>query len=63
MRLAEIPANGFPPGLRARTKFLLTALVAVAYLWWISGSRVVPVDVIFHMSGYVLAVPHWLWLL
>lgn len=55
--------RGKNAGLRARTKFLLTALVAVAYLWWISGSRVVPVDVIFHMSGYVLAVPHWLWLL
>ncbi|HET9096308.1 MAG TPA: phospho-N-acetylmuramoyl-pentapeptide-transferase, partial [Candidatus Baltobacteraceae bacterium] len=55
--------RGKNAGLRARTKFLLTALVAVAYLWVISGSSLVPVDVIFHMSGYVLAVPHWLWML
>lgn len=55
--------RGKNAGLRARTKYLLTALAAVAYLWSISGSGAVPVDVIFHMSGYVLAVPHWLWLL
>jgi len=54
--------RGKNAGLRARTKYLLTALVAVAYLWWISGSGTVPVDVIFHMRGYVLAVPHWLWI-
>jgi phospho-N-acetylmuramoyl-pentapeptide-transferase len=55
--------RGRNAGLRARTKYLLTALAAVVYLWFISGSRTVPVDVIFHMSGYVLAVPHWLWIL
>lgn len=55
--------HGKNAGLRARTKFLLTALAAVLYLWWISASGAVPVGVIFHMSGYVLAVPHWLWLL
>ncbi|HKU66797.1 MAG TPA: phospho-N-acetylmuramoyl-pentapeptide-transferase [Candidatus Baltobacteraceae bacterium] len=55
--------RGKNAGLRARTKYLLTALAAVAYLWWISASGTVPVDVIFHMRGYVLAVPHWLWLL
>ncbi len=55
--------RGKNAGLRARTKFLLTALVAVGYLWWISRSPSVPVDTIFHMSGYVLSVPHWLWLI
>jgi phospho-N-acetylmuramoyl-pentapeptide-transferase len=55
--------RGKNAGLRARTKYLLTALAAVVYLWFISGSSTVPVDVIFHMPGYVLAVPHWLWLL
>lgn len=55
--------RGNNAGLRARTKYLLTALAAVIYLWFISGSRTVPVDVIFHMDGYVLAVPHWLWIL
>lgn len=55
--------RGKNAGLRARTKFLLTALVAVVYLWFISADNRVPVDVIFHMSGYALVVPHWLWLL
>lgn len=55
--------RGKNAGLRARTKLLLTAAVAVVYLWYISGSASVPVDVIFHMSGYALAVPHWLWML
>ena len=55
--------RGKNAGLRARTKYLLTALAAIVYLWWISQSATVPVDVIFHMRGYVLAVPHWLWLL
>ena len=54
--------RGKNAGLRARTKFLLTALLAVVYLWYISASGTVPVDVIFHMHGYVLGVPHWLWL-
>ena len=54
--------RGKNAGLRARTKFLLTALLAVVYLWYISAPGTVPVDVIFHMHGYVLSVPHWLWL-
>lgn len=54
--------RGKNAGLRARTKFLLTALLAVVYLWYISATGTVPVDVIFHMHGYVLSVPHWLWL-
>ena len=55
--------RGKNAGLRARTKYLLTALAAVLYLWWISGSSSVPVDAIFHMRGFALTVPHWLWLL
>jgi phospho-N-acetylmuramoyl-pentapeptide-transferase len=55
--------RGKNAGLRARTKFLLTALVAAIYLWFVSRSGSVPVDVIFHMRGYVLTVPHWLWLI
>lgn len=55
--------RGKNAGLRARTKFLVTALVAVIYLWFISSSATVPVDVIFNMRGFVLAVPHWLWLI
>jgi phospho-N-acetylmuramoyl-pentapeptide-transferase len=55
--------RGKNAGLRPRTKYLLTALAAVAYLWWISRSSTVPVDVIFHMRAYVLTVPHWLWLI
>ena len=54
--------RGKNAGLRARTKFVLTALVAVVYLWYISASASVPADVIFHMRGFVLSVPHWLWL-
>lgn len=55
--------RGKNAGLRARTKYLLTALIAVAYLWRVAQVPGVPADVIFHMSGYFLAVPHWLWLL
>jgi phospho-N-acetylmuramoyl-pentapeptide-transferase len=55
--------RGKNAGLRARTKFLLTALAAVIYLWFIARSASVPVDVIFNMRGYVLHVPHWLWLI
>ena len=55
--------RGKNAGLRARTKYLLTALAAAGYLWWISGSAGVPVDVIFQMSGFTLHAPHWLWLL
>lgn len=55
--------RGKNAGLRARTKFLLTALAAAGYLWWISGYPGVPVDVVFQMSGFTLHAPHWLWLL
>lgn len=54
--------RGKNAGLRARTKYLLTALAAVIYLWYVSGTGAVPVDVLFTMTGYSLIVPHWLWL-
>lgn len=51
-------------GLRARTKFLLTALIAVVFLRAIDGSTsLYPRDVIFTSANTVLLVPHWLWLL
>jgi phospho-N-acetylmuramoyl-pentapeptide-transferase len=51
-------------GLRARTKFLATALVAIVFLRAISDSYAdFPRDVIFHAGTAVIAVPHWLWLL
>jgi phospho-N-acetylmuramoyl-pentapeptide-transferase len=51
-------------GLRARTKFLATALVAIVFLRLIVGSDAIfPRDVIFHAGTYALIVPHWLWLL
>jgi len=55
--------RGKNAGLRARTKFLLTALAAVTYLRFIPATGTVPVEVIFHMSGYALVVPYWLWLI
>ncbi len=51
-------------GLRARTKYLLTALVAVMFLRLIDASTsIFPRDAIFHAGSYALVVPHWLWLL
>jgi phospho-N-acetylmuramoyl-pentapeptide-transferase len=51
-------------GLRARTKFLLTALVASAFLRAISDSMALfPRNVIFHAGTFALVVPYWLWLL
>ncbi len=50
-------------GIRARTKLLLTALVAVWFLRAFSDSTLqVPHDIIFMSGPYVLTVPHWLWL-
>ncbi len=50
-------------GLRARTKFLLTALVAVVFLRALDGSfSFFPRDTLFHAGTYSLIVPHWLWL-
>lgn len=51
-------------GLRARTKFLATALIAVVFLRWIDGSfAFYPRDVLFHAGDFTLTAPHWLWLL
>ncbi|MGZ3498964.1 MAG: phospho-N-acetylmuramoyl-pentapeptide-transferase [Vulcanimicrobiaceae bacterium] len=51
-------------GLRARTKYLATALLAVVFLRAIADSYAIfPRDVIFHTGTYVLSVPHWLWLI
>lgn len=51
-------------GLRARTKFLATALIAVVFLRSIDASvNFFPRDVIFHAGAYSLSAPHWLWLL
>ena len=55
--------RGKNQGLRARTKFLATALVAVVFLRWIYDSYgFFPRDVIFHAGAFALMVPHWLWL-
>jgi phospho-N-acetylmuramoyl-pentapeptide-transferase len=51
-------------GLRARTKYLATALIAVMFLNAIAASyKIFPRDVLFHAGTYALVVPHWLWLL
>jgi len=51
-------------GLRARTKLLATALVAVIFLRTIDASlNFFPRDVLFHAGRYSLVAPHWLWLL
>jgi phospho-N-acetylmuramoyl-pentapeptide-transferase len=51
-------------GLRARTKYLATALVAITFLNLVSYSYAIfPRDVIFHTGTFALTVPHWLWLL
>jgi phospho-N-acetylmuramoyl-pentapeptide-transferase len=51
-------------GLRARTKLLATALVAVIFLRTIDASSAFyPRDVLFAAGSYALVAPHWLWLL
>ena len=55
--------KGRNQGLRARTKFLATALVAIVFLRALGDSSdVFPRDVLFHAGTYVLVAPHWLWL-
>lgn len=62
--------NGKNRGLRARTKFLFTALVAVMFLRLASaadfhvsmGALLFPQDTLFHAGSFALHVPHWLWL-
>ena len=56
--------RGRNQGLRASTKLLASALVAIVFLRWIDASTAIyPRDVIFHAYSYALAVPHWLWLI
>jgi phospho-N-acetylmuramoyl-pentapeptide-transferase len=56
--------QGKNQGLRARTKFLATALIAIIFLRLATMSNgFFPLDVVFHAGAYVLAVPHWLWLI
>ncbi|MDQ2680795.1 MAG: phospho-N-acetylmuramoyl-pentapeptide-transferase [Candidatus Eremiobacteraeota bacterium] len=57
-------ARGKNLGLRARTKFLATALIGIMFLRWINDSTVIfPRDVIFAMGSYQMVVPHWAWLI
>jgi phospho-N-acetylmuramoyl-pentapeptide-transferase len=49
-------------GLRARTKYLATALIAIIFLR-IIASGPAPVDLIGSFFGTPLVAPHWLWLL
>lgn len=50
-------------GLRGRTKFLATALVAIMFLRLADASYVpYPRDVLFHAGSFALSGPHWLWL-
>jgi phospho-N-acetylmuramoyl-pentapeptide-transferase len=55
--------HGSNRGLRARTKLLATALVAVIFLRVLDASpEFYPRDVLFVAGAYALVVPHWLWL-
>ncbi|MBV8245786.1 MAG: phospho-N-acetylmuramoyl-pentapeptide-transferase [Candidatus Eremiobacteraeota bacterium] len=57
-------SKGTNRGLRARTKLLLSALVAVTFLNLADRSYALfPRDVLFHTAAYSLVAPHWLWLL
>lgn len=50
-------------GLRARTKFLLSALLAIVFLRAIDGSYFLfPRDTLLLVPGYAVHAPHWLWL-
>ena len=56
-------ARGRNLGLRARTKFLATALIAIIFLRWVNDSTVIfPRDTIFLVGNYAAIVPHWFWL-
>jgi phospho-N-acetylmuramoyl-pentapeptide-transferase len=59
-------------GLRARTKYLATALVAIIFLRWVDAANhyvyadktaLFPRDTLIHVGAYALTAPHWLWLL
>lgn len=56
--------HGANRGVRARTKFLATALAGAIFLREVAASPALfPPDVLFHAGGFVLTAPHWLWLL
>jgi phospho-N-acetylmuramoyl-pentapeptide-transferase len=56
--------RGRNQGLRASTKLLATALVAIIFLRWVDeSSAIFPRDVLFRAGSYMLVAPHWLWLL
>jgi phospho-N-acetylmuramoyl-pentapeptide-transferase len=56
-------AVGRNRGLRARTKFLATAVVAIVFLRMIFGSaHYFPRNVLFHAGSFALTAPFWLWL-
>ncbi|HUA08120.1 MAG TPA: phospho-N-acetylmuramoyl-pentapeptide-transferase [Candidatus Acidoferrales bacterium] len=56
--------RGRNQGLRASTKLLASALVAIVFLRWIDASPAIyPRDVLFHAGDYMLTAPHWVWLL
>ena len=51
-------------GLRARTKFLATALAAAIFLREIAASpSLFPPDLLLRVGTFSLVAPHWLWLL
>lgn len=50
-------------GLRARTKFLLTAFVATVFMRLLDRPDFGARDAVFHAGAYALLVPHWLWFL
>ena len=56
--------RGRNQGLRASTKLLASAVVAIIFLRWIDASTAIfPRDVLFHTGTYFLTVPHAVWLL
>jgi phospho-N-acetylmuramoyl-pentapeptide-transferase len=55
--------HGGNRGMRARTKLLATALVAVIFLREIDlSSSLFPRGVLLHVGAFWLTAPHWLWL-
>lgn len=50
-------------GLRARTKFVLTAIVATLFLRMLDSSAFGTRDALFHADSYWLLVPHPMWFL
>ncbi|HEY9085151.1 MAG TPA: phospho-N-acetylmuramoyl-pentapeptide-transferase [Candidatus Tyrphobacter sp.] len=61
--------RGTNSGLRARTKFLATALLATIFMRLVDGvdyhvgmgTWLFPPDTLFHTGAFAIVVPHWLW--